>query len=199
MSLTGNSLVNHLNGDDSDSLVNSLGKNHHSTVNALSKGKYEKLKEAAERLEQYADALHTAGDKSIYEKAKKSGDASEVQDEVEKMVSAYNDVLDKLRTDMTTLGQFYRQSLKEAAAENKEGLKSVGISLDKNGRMNIDKEKLKSADVDKLESIFGEAGTLSSKLNLIVEKVADSAQANAKSASSQENAAGNSVDALIRS
>lgn len=199
MSLTGNSLVNHLNGDDSDSLVNSLGKNHHSTAKALSKGKYEKLKEAAERLEQYADALNTTGDSSVYEKARKSGDASEVHDEVEKMVSAYNDVLDKLRTDMTTLGRFYQQSLKEAAAENKEGLKSIGISLDKNGRMNIDKEKLKSADVDKIESIFGAAGTLSSKLNLIAEKVADNAQANAKSASSQYNAAGNSVDALIRS
>lgn len=199
VSLTGNSLVNHLNGDDSDSLVNSLGKNHHSTVNALSKGKYEKLKEAAERLEQYADALNTTGDSSVYEKARKSGDASEVHDEVEKMVSAYNDVLDKLRTDMTTLGRFYQQSLKEAAAENKEGLKSIGISLDKNGRMNIDKEKLKEADVDKIENIFGSAGTLSSKLNLIAEKVADNAQANVKSASSQYNAAGNSVDALIRS
>lgn len=57
MSLTGNSLVNYLNGDDSDSLVNSLGENHHSTAKALSKGKYEKMKEAAERLEQYADSL----------------------------------------------------------------------------------------------------------------------------------------------
>lgn len=201
MSLTGNSLVNHLNGEGSDSLANSLGKSHHSTAKTLSKGKYEKLKEAAERLEQYADALHTSGDKSVYAKAKKSGDASEVYDEVEKMVSAYNDVLDKLRTDMTTLGQFYRQSFREAAAENKEGLKSIGISLDKNGRMIIDKEKLKSADIDKIESIFGAegTGTLASKLSLIAEKVADNAQANVKSASSQYNAAGNSVDALLRS
>lgn len=201
MSLTGNSLVNYLNGDDSDSLVNSLGENHHSTAKALSKGKYENLMEAAERLEQYADALNTKGEKSIYEKAKTGGDASEVYDGVEKMVSAYNDVLNKLRTDMTTLGRFYQQSLKEAATENKEGLKSIGISLDKNGRMIIDKEKLKAADVDIIENIFGAdgTGTLSSKLNLIAEKVADNAEANVKSASSQYNAAGNSVDTLIRS
>ena len=201
MSLTGNSLVNHLNGDDSDSLVNSLGKNHHSTAKALSKGKYEKLKEAAERLAQYADALNTSGSKSLYEKARESGDNAEICGEVEKMVSAYNDVLEKLRTDMTTLGRFYGQSLKEAAAENKEGLKSIGISLDKNGRMIIDKEKLKAADIDKIESIFGAdgTGTLSSKLNMIAEKVADNAEANVKSASSQYNAAGNSVDTLISS
>lgn len=200
MSLTGNSLVNHLNGDDSNSLANSLGKSSHSTAKAFSKGKYEKMRDAAERLEQYADALNTSGGKSVYEKARESGDTSEVCGEVEKMVSAYNDVLEKLRTDMTTLGRFYQQSLKEAAAENKEGLKSIGISLDKNGRMTIDKEKLKSADIDKIESIFGAGGTgtLSSKLSLIAEKVADNAEANVKSASSQYNAAGNSVDALLR-
>lgn len=200
MSLTGNSLVNHLNGDDSNSLVNSLGQNHHSTATALSKGKYEKMKEAAERLEQYADALNATGKESIYEKARESGDASEVYGEVEKMVSAYNSLLDKLRTDMTTLGRFYQQSLKEAVEENKEGLKNIGITLDKNGRMNIDKDRLKEASVDTIENIFGSegTGTLSAKLYMIAEKVADNAQANLKSVSSQYNAAGNSVDTLIR-
>lgn len=200
MSLTGNSLVNYLNGENSDSLVNSLGENHHSTAKALSKGKYEKLRDDAERLEQYAEALHTTGSGSIYEKAKESGDASGVYGEVEKMVSAYNGVLDKLRTDMTTLGRFYQQSLKEAVEENKEGLKSLGISLDKNGRMTLDKDKLKEAGVDTIESILGSesTGTLSAKLSMIAEKVADNAEANLKSVSSQYNAAGNSVDTLLR-
>ena len=72
---------------------------------------------------------------------------------------------------MTTMGRFYQQSLKEAAMENKDVLKGIGISLDKNGRMNIDYEKLKSADIDRVESVFGAAGTLSSKLNLIASKV----------------------------
>lgn len=199
MSLTGNSLVNYLNGDDSDSLVNSLGESHHSTANALSKGKYEKMREAAENLEQQAERMNETGGKSIYDKAKESGDFTEVQGEVKKLVSAYNTMLDKLRTDMTTMGRFYQQSLKEAAAENKDALKSIGISLDKNGRMNIDQEKFKSADAYKLESIFGADGTLSSKLNLIAGKVTESAEANLKSISSQYNAAGSSVDTLLRS
>lgn len=198
MPLAGNTLASYLNSDTSKTLASSLGENHHSTLDILNRGKYEKQKEAAERLEQYADSLNSTGDNSIYAKARKSGDASELYDEVEKLVSAYNGMLDKLRTDMTTLGRFYQSSLKEAAEENKSSLKEIGISFDKNGRMSVDKEKLRAADVDKLESVFGAEGTLSSKLSLIAEKVADSAGANLKSASSQYNASGNSVDSLIR-
>ncbi len=199
MSLTGNSLVNYLNGNESNSLANSLGDSHYSTAKALSKGKYEKMKEAAENLEQYTERLKESGGKSIYEKARESGDLTELYGEVEKMVASYNGMLDKLRTDMTTMGRFYYQSLKEAVAENKELLGFAGISIDKNGKMKLDKDKLKTVDADQLESIFGADGTLSSKLNMIAGKVADSAEANLKSASSQYNAAGNSVDSLIRS
>lgn len=195
----GNSLVNYLNGDESDSLAKSLGNSSHSTLKTLSKGKYEQLKEAAERLQQQSAKLNENGSASIYEKARKNDDPSEVYGEVEKLVSSYNSMLDKLRTDMTTLGRFYQQSLKEAVNENKGLLSGVGISLDKNGRMILDKEKLKTTDVGRLESIFGADGILSSKLNAIAEKAADNAQANLKSISSQYNASGNSVDALLGS
>ncbi|MEY8524307.1 hypothetical protein AALA90_14970 [Lachnospiraceae bacterium 38-10] len=191
--------MNYLNGNESNSLANSLGDSHYSTAKALSKGKYEKMKEAAENLEQFTERLKESGGKSIYEKARESGDLTELYGEVEKMVASYNGMLDKLRTDMTTMGRFYYQSLKEAVAENKELLGFAGVSIDKNGKMKLDKDKLKTVDADQLESIFGADGTLSSKLNMIAGKVADSAEANLKSASSQYNAAGNSVDSLIRS
>ncbi len=195
----GNSLVNYLNGEESDSLAKSLGGSSSSTLKALSKGKYEQMDEAAQRLQEQSAKLNESGSDSIYERARKSEDLTEVYGEVEKMVSAYNSMLDRLRTDMTTLGSFYRESLKEAVNENKELLSTVGISIDKNGRMNLDKEKLKTADVDRLEGIFGADGTLTPKVNMIAEKVADNAQANLKSISNQYNSAGNSVDTLIRS
>ena len=199
ISMAGNSLVNYLNGNESNSLANSLGEKHHSRATAWSKGKYDMMKEAAENLEKQADRMNETGSGSIYEKAKESGDFSEVQNEVKKLVNSFNSMLDKLRTDMTTMGRFYQQSLKEAAMENKDVLKGIGISLDKNGRMNIDYEKLKSADIDRVESVFGAAGTLSSKLNLIAGKVLESAESNLKSISNQYNASGNSVDPLLRS
>ncbi len=199
MTLTGNTLASFLNGDTSDTMAASLGNKHHAATDVFSKGKYEKLKESAERLEQYADALNATGSRSLFEEAKKSGDPTEVYEEVEKMISAYNDMLGRLRTDVSTMGRFYYESMKEVVADNKEALSSLGISMDKNGKLNLDKEKLKAADLSKVESVFGAEGTLSSRLNLIAGKVSDSAQANLKSASSQYNAAGNSVDTLIRS
>lgn len=199
MSVTGNSLASFLNGEGTDSMAASLGNKHHSTMNVYSKGKYEKLKESADRLEQYADALNATGNKSLFEEAKKSGDSTEVCGEVEKMVSAYNDLLGRMRTDMSTMGRFYYESLKAVTADHKDELSALGITMDKNGKLSIDKEKLKSADLSRLESVFGAEGTLTSRLNLIAGKVADSAEASLKSASSQYNAAGNSVDSLIRS
>lgn len=196
--LTGSTLASYLNGDSTRTLASSLGEKHR-VSDFISKGKYEKLKEAAEKLEQYAEKLNRTGSGSVFEKARESGDTSPVYEEVEKLVSGYNDMLEKLRGDTSTMGRFYQASLREAAEENKEALKTVGISVDKSGKLSVDKEKLNSADINKVESIFGPAGTLSSKLYLIAGKVADSAQANVKSASSQYNAAGNSVDALIRS
>jgi len=197
MSMGGNSLVNYLNGDSSDSLVDSLGEKHKVTNGPLAQKKFGKLREAAEKLEQSAGRLNEEGSGSIYEKARKSGDASEVYDEVEKLISNYNDVLDKMRTDTSTLGRFYQQSLKEAMKENKEALGTMGISIDKNGRLSADKEKLRTSDLARVESIFGPEGTISNRISLIAEKVADNAQANIKSASSQYNAAGSSVDALL--
>ena len=200
MPLTGgNTLASYLNGDSTRTLASTLGEKHGTATSALSKGTYEKLKDAAEKLEQRADKLNETGDKSVYAKAKASGDTSELCNEIEKLVSGYNELLDKMAKDTGSMNRFYQSSLKEAVKENKNGLSAIGITIDKNSRMVVDKEKLKAADVDKVESIFGAAGTLSSKLNLIAGKVADNAQANMKSASSQYNAAGNAVDTLIRS
>lgn len=199
MPLGGGTLASYLNGDSSNSLVNSLGEKHHTLSDSIMRKSYQNVKETAEKVEQYAETLNQDGDNSIYEEARKSGDASEVYAEVEKLASAYNEMLDKIRTDTSTLGRFYRSSLKEAAAENEDALSAIGITLDKNGKMIVDKGKLESADVDRLESIFGASGTLSSKLGLIAEKIAENAEANLKSMSSQYNAAGSSVDTLIRS
>ena len=62
----------------------------------------------------------------------------------------------------------------------------------------MEKEKLRTSDLDRVESVFGANGTISGRISVIAEKVADSAKANLKSASSQYNSSGNSVDALLR-
>lgn len=195
----GNSLVNQLNGNASGSIVDALGNSSGSAAGKLSKSKYQKIREAAEKLEKQVNLLKESGEDSVFEKARKSGDMSEVCAEIEKFAAAYNDMMDKLRTDTGAMNSFYRSSMQEAVKESKEALSNIGITVDKNGKLYVDKEKLKGADLDKLESLFGGGGTVMTKLSLIAGKIVDNADANIKSASSQYNAAGNSVDALLQS
>lgn len=199
VSLTGNTLASHLSGDPSDSLVNSLGNKGSSTLKRLSADKYKRLKEAAEDLERQAEQLRKTGGDSVFRKAEESGDNDDVCRLIGDMVSSYNEVLSRLRTDTSTLSRFYRQSLVETAAEYKDALAEVGITADKNGNLTVDREKLKGADLKKLERLFGSDGILTEKLTFIAEKVADNADANIKSISGSYNAAGSSIDTLIRS
>lgn len=199
ISLTGNTLASHLSGDPADSLVNSLGNKGSSTLKSLSADKYKRLREAAEDLERQAERLRKTDGDSVFRKAEESGDKDDVCRLISDMVSSYNEVLSRLRTDTSTLSRFYRQSLVETAAEYKDALAEAGITADKNGNLTVDREKLKEADLKKLEKLFGSDGILTEKLTFIAEKVADNADANIKSISGSYNAAGSSIDTLIRS
>lgn len=199
ISLSGGTLVNQLNGDSTDSLIGSLHDQDTSAPDSVSREKYKKLRESAEKLEAQANRLKKTGEDSVFEKAKESGDTSEVCGEISSLVSSYNELMEKLRSDTSTMGMFYWQSLQEAVTENKDALSEIGITVDKNGKMRVDEEKLKSADLDKIEKLMGAEGTVMAKLSLISGKIVDNAEANLKSVSSQYNAAGNSVDALLRS
>lgn len=198
ISLTGNTLASQLSGSPSDSLVNSLGDKGSPTLKGLSAEKYKKLEEAAKKLERKADLLKKAGKDSIFEEARKSGDSSEICQEISNLVSAYNEMMDRLRTDTSAMGMFYKKSLQDVVTEHKEALGELGITADKNGKLKADQEKLKNADLDNMEKLLGGSGTFTQQLSLIAGKIADNAQANLKSVSSQYNAAGNSVDMLLK-
>ncbi len=194
----GNSLVNQLNGNASGSIVDALGDHTNSASGSLSKNKYRKIKEAAERLEEQANLLKKAGKDSVFEKARESGDTTQLCEEIKKFTEQYNDMMDNLRTDTGAMNSFYRSSMQQAVTESKEALAEIGIIVDKNGKLSVDEEKLKDADLDTVEKLLGGSGTVMTKLSLIAGKIADNAQANLKSASSRYDAAGNNVDALLR-
>lgn len=199
IALSSGSLVNQLNGDSaSDSIINSLGNKGSSTLNSLSGEKYRKLKEYAEKLEERAERLKKEGKDSVFEKARESGDSSEVYQEVKDFISDYNSIMSRLRSDTSPMGLFYRQNLSEAVSENSEALKEIGIVVDKNGKMTVDNEKLKTADLNKVESLFGKSSDMMAKLSLIAGRLVDNAEANLKSSSSQYNASGSAVDTLLR-
>lgn len=179
------SLLNYVNGSSQgNSLLNALNKKG---IKLQDKG-FEKLKGQAEKLQQATEKM--ASEKSFQE-ARTSGDLQPIISNAQEMVKNYNNTIKSMKNSSSPLNQYYRQMLKEAAADDKDKLKEIGITRGEDGTLKLDEEKLKASDVDKLEEILGAKGTFSSKVSFLADKIADNARANASSASSQYNALGN--------
>lgn len=190
------SLVDYLNKNSGKDFLSALGEKNEA-VDSGKKASYEKLGKAAEQLSQTAETFLAEGADSMFAKAKESGDKEEVCGQVEKLLERYNSTKKALKSAATPLNQYYSQKLQEAAEENSEALKNAGITIDKDGVLKVDKTKLKETDLDSLENLFGSEGTFSKKISYLGERIADNAQANAKSYSSQYNAKGSNAFAAF--
>lgn len=186
------SLLNHIynNGSGGD-LLSVLNKKGGSAADAQQKSKFEKLERTAGQLQKRADSLSAKGEGSLYAKAKESGSTEEICKELQSLVEDYNNTIKILQSTPGPLNDYYRQMLQEAAAGNSETLAKAGITVSKNGKLTVDTEKLKSADVDTLEKVLGASGDFSSKVSFLAGRISDNAQAGTRSLSSQYSSTGN--------
>lgn len=179
------SLLNYVNGSSSqgNSLLSALNKNG---IKVNDRG-YEKLKGLAESLQESAEKV---GSGDAFEEARKSGDKEPIYNNAREMVKNYNDTIKALKNTSSPLDHYYRQMLGEVSTDAEAQLKEIGITRASDGTLSVDKDKLTSADIDKLEEILGADGTFSSRISFLANRIADNAKANAASASSQYNAFG---------
>lgn len=182
------SLVDYLN-KNTNSLEDMFGVDKN--TNPLRKKNCEKLEKAAEELAQSAQAFLAEGQDSMFARAKESGNSEEIQKHVEKLLERYNSTLKDLKSGTSSMDYYYRKMLQDAAAENSEAFKTAGITIKKDGTLSVDKDKLKEADVDSLEKLFGASGTFTAKTAFLGEQIADNARANALSYSTKYNSGGN--------
>lgn len=183
---TGNALLDALNNSGSTSSAASLRQ----------KNNYEKLEKSADELEKSAEVFLAEGEKSIFDKVKKDGNTEDLYKSVEALVKSYNNTMDNLKSASGTLNSYYRQMLKEAVTENEAALSEIGITLSKNGTLNLDKDKMKAAGVEAVEKALGTSSTFSEKAIFLAERISDNAGANAESLSNQYNSNGNTYSAL---
>ena len=197
--IRGASLLDYLENDSADLfLPGSISKSSAShTVNSTRKAGYEKLEEAADQLLQQAELFTKEGEESVFEKARKSGNAQELYDEVENYVKKLNDVIKNLKGSSDPLSALYFQSLQEVLAEKSEPLEKAGVTVSKDGTITLDKDKLKETDIDSLEKLFGASGTLSAKVSILATKISGYAQGGIESLFSQYTSTGDSYAALM--
>ena len=188
------SLLNYINGNSSNTMLNALNKN--STTDAATKSKYEKLEKTADQLSEAASAFTATGKDSLFSKARESGDNQDIYNTVENFVGKYNSTISALKNTSSTSNDYYSQTLKSAASDNKEALESIGITIAKDGSLSVDKDKLKEADIDTLEKVLGNTKGFTQKAAYVAGRVSDNAQTNQSSLSSQYSSKGSLYSAL---
>lgn len=193
---SGNTLLDALNksSKNSNGFSNASGYSNgdiSTLLGALNKTNYEKLGKKAEDLSSSAEMFQAQGTDSVFEKAKESGDQQAIYQGLENLISDYNETIKALQGTGDPLHAYYRQMLGEAASENAEALKSIGVSIAKDGTLSLDKSTMKKADLESLEKVLGVSGTFTKKTAFVASRISENAQANAQSVSSQYDVTGN--------
>lgn len=194
------SLLNYIKNDGTgNSLLDALNKKKETAATAAQKSDYEKLDKEANQLTQAAEVLLKDGENSLFEQAKTSGDNLKVYDSIEKLFASYNSTLKELKNTSNTMNDFYRQMLLEAPDEVKESLSGVGITFAKDGTARVDMEKVKTADLETLQGLFGKESDFVQKIEFLSTRISDNAEANVESLGNAYNAGGNLYSAMSSS
>lgn len=187
------SLLNYVNRDGSNNgLLGALNQKQSSAVQSAQKTNYGKLEKNADQLARKAALFTEEGEKSVFENARKSGSNREIYDSVEELIESYNSTFEILDSMEGTLDTFYSKNLTGFFSDNKEALQSIGITMSKNGTLNLDKEKLQAADLETLEKVLGNASGIMKKLSYLAGRISDNAQTNVESLGRQYSSGGNS-------
>ena len=194
MPIRGASLLNYIKGNSGNTALGAVNKS--SKTNAATKIKYEKLEKTADQLSEAASVFMESGKDSLFAKARESGDNKGIYNAVEDFVGKYNDTLSALKNTSGTLNDYYSQMLNSAAVNNKEALESVGISVAKDGKLSVDKDKLKGTDIDTLEKVLGSTTGFTKKAAYAAGRISDNARSNQRSLSSQYSSTGSPYSSL---
>lgn len=102
-----------------------------------------------------SDAVAKLADKDMWNEASKDYDEDKIKSTVSGFVSAYNTLFSNLSKVGNSIDNTFRDKFNSVTGEHAKELEGVGITIEKDGRLTVDEEKLKAADVSELKKIFG--------------------------------------------
>lgn len=181
------SLLNYMNNDTSteNSLMEALGEKESSSVSPAQKKAYEKIKKAADEYEKAAEKFTDQSEDSVFAKAKASGDRTELYESIDQLIEKYNSTIKSMHAGGGTLDAYYLQMFAGAAADQKEALSSIGITVGKDGSLSADKDKLKAADLESIEKVLGADSAFVTRTGFVAGRTSDHARASAESISAR--------------
>lgn len=143
---------------------------------AQSQKLYYNMKYHAEQVADYADKLTDKGDKSLFAKAKESGDTSEIVSNIQGFVKQYNAMLKNLRESATRTDTNYLVQLNSISGMNSVDLASCGVTRNSDGTLTVDGEKLSATGLDTLEKVWNGKSSFAGRAGLWADSVESSAE-----------------------
>lgn len=145
--------------------VSSIASKNQSTATDAEKKSLAKVQTSSDELKDAADKLLSTGKNSVFNKVSTEGNAEKTYDKdsiysaVSSFVNKYNDAL-KAASDSGTKSVASRvDSMAGNAIANARALSSVGISINEDSTLKIDKDSFMKADMAKVQSLFQGAGS----------------------------------------
>ncbi len=113
------------------------------------------------------------------------------------MIEKYNETRKQLGNNTSSINMCYSELLKQIASKNGDALSELGISMEKDGSLTVDEEKLKAAKVEDLENVFGAKSEFVQKLQYMASNISDSVEAELKSMGNQYGQDANAFSSYI--
>ncbi len=177
-------LLNALQTGGTDELFQTIISNNHARVQArisqalknINPGKdtaeYEKVTSSASSVSKAMTALE---DEELWNTESKDFSMDKLVSGISNFTNAYNTMLTNIGKVGKTVESEYSPELSAILDKYKEQLSAVGVTVDSEGKLAVDSEKMKSAEVSKLKELFGNdaefANTLKEEVNDLNEVV----------------------------
>lgn len=138
----------------------SLSKDSTKTLNAIEK--------STDELKESADKLIKVGSGSVFQKVTQTDkegnttrtyDTDKIYSAVKEFVDDYNSVLTNTAESNVSAINSNVKSMKSTTQANKSLLSDLGISVDEKGKLSVDEEKFKKADMSTAKSLFNGTGS----------------------------------------
>lgn len=162
-------------GQNNNSAVKSLAKDTVKRGNALTAEETKavaKIQSSTDALKESADVLLNKGSKSVFnltditekdaggvETTRKDYDVEAIYNAVNQFAKDYNAVLDAVDGVDIKSVQNRTDSLLGATVQNLKLLNKIGVTIDKNGRMSVDKETFSKSNMSTVKSLFQGSGS----------------------------------------
>ena len=146
---------------------------------------YNEIKSGADSLTKAADSLLTKGKASVFAEktvTDKDGnkttkvDTDAVYSGVSGFVENYNKALENSAKSTVSSIKSARNTMVNSTMANKKQLEEVGIHVDENNKLTVDKEQFEKADMNKVKSLFSGNGSYAAGIKTNASYMSMSAQ-----------------------